>query len=224
MNNKKVSYRALSLVILLSLVVICYLGNKVSNTQDELSDLSTKKPKVIYKDRVIKVKEPYPVYQEPETRIIYRDTGKTKFSDIKVNPKGLVLSGNGDSLIISRRFILQNPESNKLLSIELSRSRLILQQLSIDGVSFEDNYSIDINKYKYIYSNNHLSRKKSYHISLFPEVEYSYRPLNKLHDLDVSLNLKTGNLVTKIGANSFLYPGMGEAGIDAKLSISYQFK
>lgn len=96
--------------------------------------------------------------------------------------------------------------------------------MDINGTTHEDQYILDLSQYNYQYVGNKLTSKKVNRVKLYPEIGYTYRPLNKLHDIDLSINFKTTRINYKVGLNGFYYPSFQKnPGWDFVLGISYKF-
>lgn len=190
-----------------------------NNNQSEETD-------TVYVDKVIEVPKPYNVYVKPDVVTYYqKDTVRIHYNElVYLNDTMILFNNDLDSLKISKWYLLQHPTEDKLISFKLDRSNLKLQLLQIDGNPVEKDYSLDLDRYKYIYVEKKLTQKKDFHLQVRPSVMYSYRVIHKLHDLDLSLNFKTTNFNYVVGLNGFVYPSSDlTIGGDVKLSIQYNF-
>lgn len=217
------------LILVLGYILFVTISQK-KKIKDEL-DISKIKVHLVIKKKNIEVPKPYPVYQSAGKEIQYLpDTTKNKYDKLKLEYDHLVLLHNNqsnstvhDTLRIANSFLLQYPEASKLISFDLSKSKLILQLLRIDGIPVEDYYDLNLDNYNYRYSNGNMSNKRFGQFHLYPDLSYSFRPLNNLHDVDFDLNVKTTNFIYKLGANAFYYPNWDKAGYDMKLTVQYNF-
>ena len=190
-------------------------------------EIINSKTDTIWKKDTIKIPKPYNIYLKPEKVIVYKtDTFNKVYKEVKfINDTIVLLSNETTPMKVDKQFLLQYPTSSKLISFDLSNSKLQLDLLSTEGQITRNNYPLDFNRYKYRYSNNEMTVKKRTYFKLEPEVSYSYRPLNKFHDLSLLLKFKTSKFNYNLGINTFLYPKFKEEiGYDALIGISYNFK
>ncbi len=214
------------------LVIVLVLGYIVLNQRSKIieqkQELKIAKSKtdtiLLYKE--IKIPVPYKEETKPQKLIMYQDTGSIQYKFLKPITSGWILFNNNktDSVTISDTFLKLYPHSEKLLSFDLTKNKLNLQLLGINGIPKEKRYQIDVDRYNYRYVNNTLTHKKNWGLKLYPEIEYSVRPLNNFHDLSVGLNLDTRKFNYVIGINGYWYPQFQSMGYDLKLTLRYSFK
>ena len=214
----------LGVILLLSFFLLRQCS--IVNEQREDIENLEKVPDTVYREREIKVPKPYPVYTKPEKVIVYQDTGRIIYKEIKTNGNSIVLfnSDSPDSTLISKNFLTRYPTNHKLISMDINGSNLKLQLLNTSGITLEERYSLNQSRYKYRYVNNQMTQDGKFKLKLEPELSYSFRPLNNLHDIDFGLNFKTSRFNYKLGANGFFYPNFNQLGYDAKVTIQYNFK
>jgi len=218
---------------LIILVIGYFLFVTLSQKKKVEDELNITKIKVhlVIKQKNIQVPKPYPVYYSAEKEIQYLpDTTKNKYDSLKLEYDHLVLLHNNqsnttvhDTLRIANSFLLQFPESSKLISFDLSKSKMVLQLLRIDGIPVADYYDLNLDNYNYRYSEGRITTKRFGQFHLYPNLSYSFRPINNLHDIDFDLNIKTTNFIYKLGANAFYYPKWDKTGYDMKLTLQYNF-
>ena len=86
-------------------------------------------------------------------------------------------------------------------------------------------FKIDPSKYNYNWVDNKLTYKKRINLQLVPYIKGSYRPFNKLTDLNAGISLETGKFNYNLGFNLFYYPNLSnKVGKDLEISITYKFK
>jgi hypothetical protein len=199
--------------------------NKIKAQREEIGILKLNTD-TVYRSKVIKVPKPYEVVLPPTMVIFYTDTGNIKYNTMRLYQNHIALIDNklNDSLMIHKHFLTRFPLSEKLISFELKERSLNLQLLSLSGITKEKKYNLDLQRFNYRYVNNELSRNRRVRFQIIPEVEYSYRMLNQLHDLNMSLNLKTKNFNYVMGVSGFHYPQFQKTGYDARLMIRYNFR
>lgn len=191
------------------------------------NEILESKSDTIWKTDTLKIPEPYPISVKPEKVIIYKtDTVTRVYKEVKiVKDTILLLSPETNPLKVNKQFLLQYPESSKLVSFDLSHSKLQLDLLSIHGIVSREIYPLDFNRYSYRYSDNQMTVKRRRFLKIEPELSYSFRPLNNFHDLIFQLKFKTSRFSYNLGINSFLYPKFQQNfGYDAQVGISYNFK
>lgn len=191
------------------------------------NEILESKSDTVFKRDTLKIPKPYPIYLKPEKVIIYKtDTTRVPYKEVKIVRDTIVLlSPETNPLKVNKQFLLQYPTSSKLVSFDLSHSKLQLDLLSIDGVISRNSYPLDFNRYNYRYSDNKMTVKKKRVLKVEPDISYSFRPLNNLHDLTFQLKFKTSKFSYNLGINTFLYPKFQQNfGYDAQVGISYNFK
>lgn len=154
------------------------------------------------------------------------------------NPsKGYIPKGS-DSMDSTDRINTLSPSSttNPLISDPLifdSISQIILKnnQLELTTKNTLDStykirkFKIDPSKYNYNWVDNKLTYKKRINLQLVPYIKGSYRPFNKLTDLNAGISLETGKFNYNLGFNLFYYPNLSnKVGKDLEISITYKFK
>lgn len=219
--GKYVLIAVLSLLCLFEFSVIRDLKNQ---TQD-VSDLTTMKPETIYQDKPITLFKKYKNGQNPKKVKLYKpDTVRIPYKEVILVKDTLKLFNNENYLGINTKYILQYPTADKLLSFDLTKSNLNLQLLSIDGVTKQTEYNINLDKYNYRYVDKQLTFKTKSVVKVVPEAEYTFRPMNNLHDLDLGLVFKTTRFNYKLGVNGFYYPKWDpNLNYDFMVGVKYNF-
>jgi len=221
----------LIILVVVYFLFVTFSSNKKLKDEIAINEIKTDS---IKKSKYIEVAKPFNVYLKPDKVIQYLPdpTNKNRYDSLKLAYKQILLLSNTtgtsiitntvhDTLRIANSFLLQYPEANKLISFELSKSRMVLQMLRIDGIPVANIYDLNLDNYQYRFSDNNMTTKRIGQFHLYPSLNYSYRILNNLHDLDLDLNIKTTNFIYKAGANTFYYPGWDKLGYDIKLSVQY---
>lgn len=207
-------------------LVIFYQHETIKNLND-VSNLVDTKTDTIYVNDTITLYEEYDNTQPPKELVIYKkDTVYVPYKEVIVkNDTVILISDKLDSLKISKWYLLQHPGASKLLSLEVDNNELNFQLLPIDGNPVEKRYKVNFDKYKYVYVDNELTFKKRNYFQIYPSIEYKYRFLHKLHDMDLSLNFKTNKFTYMVGLNCFSYYNLGiPFGYDAEIGVRYNFR
>lgn len=180
------------------------------------------KTDTIYRNKIFKVIE-YKDSLKPSTITIWKNA-KPQFSKVVIKHDTLLLLSNKDSMIVNQLFLTTYPNNSKLISANFKLKSLDLTLLSIEGLTESKHFDIDVSKYNYIYSNNKLSYQKKSNLQFTPGLDFEFRPLNQLSDLNLYLKLKTLNFIYMAGVNGYLYPKFNKTGYDILLKIGYEFK
>ena len=220
--GKNIVIAVLALLCLFELSIIRDLKSQDS----DVSDLTSIIPDTVFIDRPIKVFEKYSNNKKPgKVKIFKPDTVRVLYPEVKLVKDTLILFNNENYLGINKNYLLQYPTSDKLLSFNLTKTKLDLQLLSIDGITKQTEFDINLDKYNYRYVDKELSFKTKPVVKVSPELEYSFRPVNNLHDLDLGLIFKTTRFNYKLGINTFYYPVLKtNPGYDFKVSVKYNFR
>ena len=220
-----------SLVILILLGISIYLCFRIwqgpGNNPKTINNLG--KPDTVYlpSQEYSKV-NPYRDENLPAQVLIYRNNGH----EHQIIPKG------SDSMDSTDQINTLSPSSttNPLISDPLifdSISQIILKnnQLELTTKNTLDStykirkFKIDPSKYNYNWVDNKLTYKKRINLQLVPYIKGSYRPFNKLTDLNAGISLETGKFNYNLGFNLFYYPNLSnKVGKDLEISITYKFK
>lgn len=125
----------------------------------------------------------------------------------------------------------QFQDSGPLLYDSISQILLKNNQLELTTKNTLDStykirkFKIDPSKYNYNWVDNKLTYKKRINLQLVPYIKGSYRPFNKLTDLNAGISLETGKFNYNLGFNLFYYPNLSnKVGKDLEISITYKFK
>ena len=176
-----------------------------------------------------------------------KDYSKVKpYSDGLVNPNTLMIYSspvkvnvNGSGTKAATLFANCNESNNHLYrlcpgpllydsisQIILKNNRLeITTKNTLDSTYKIRKFNIDLSKYNYNWTDNKLTYKKRINLQLVPYIKGSYRPFNKLTDLNAGISLETGKFNYNLGFNLFYYPNLSnKVGKDLEISITYKFK
>lgn len=197
-------------------------------------DPKSQKTETIYSQKPWIPSKPFEIIQNPKTLIWFygiKDTSNIKpYKEVKLEKDSVILyTDEFTKLGINKNYLLLFPEADKLISFDLCNSELELNLLDINGKVFQKNYQIDLDSYKYRYTNNIFSVERinkviSRRLHIEPILSYQFRPFNNFHDLTLSLKFKTKTFNYEIGLNSSYYPSISKKiHKDLLLGISYNF-
>jgi len=187
------------------LVLSIYLGFRVYRLNQFMNGIENLPPTIISKTDTVFIDKPIEVvkYKErliPERVIIYKD-----------------MMVDEDSLM--KCFI------DSLLGLELKNNQISLSFLKNDSVYSKELYRINLDKYKYSYSNGVMTYTKNRRLNLYPFIEASIRPFNNLYDLSGGILFETTRLNYKLSLNSSYYPKFNnKPNLDLEATITYKFK
>lgn len=194
------------------------LKSQMKNISEIVKDTTiSKKP--------YEIPKPYSQVWYPTTITKYKDRPKTEHDTIYVRKDSIVLMNisTGSKMIINPVYLEAYSSNPKLIGINLKQTKLKLDLLSTDGYLSRSEYDIDTEMNNYIWEDKKLTRKHKI-LKLQPDISYNYRVLNKLHDINLNLNIKTGKINYVLGTGIFYYPKWQDAyGFDFNLGIKYQF-
>lgn len=210
------------LIGILLMIVITHQCTQIKDLKSEMK-LSSQKTDTVKIPVPYKIPDPYFEELNPEVVTIYKKDTVTQYPLFKLKGKDIMLVGDKDSLVVAGNYLNTFVLHDKLLHLGLTKKKLSLSTLGIDGVTQTRTYPIDLDEYNYSYSTK-LTYKKIHNFSIKPSLEYSYRPFNNFHDIDMMLNFKTKKFNYKLGLNGFYYPSLKQnPGWDVKISLSYNF-
>jgi hypothetical protein len=128
-------------------------------------------------------------------------------------------------LNVSKYYLTQYPQNDKLIQMLLGGDKMNLTLLNINGEIFQEDYSLDFEKYSYNYLNNELTFKKKNFLKRFhPFVEITARPIHNNYDLGLGLNYKTGGFNYELGLNGYYYHLNSKPwNYDVFLRVRYEF-
>lgn len=218
-----------SLVILILLGISIYLCFRIwkgpGNNSITIPD--TNKPDTVYIpiQEYSKVKN-FRDEHLPYEVLIYQDLSKGYI------PKGSDSMDSTDRINTLSLSSTTNPLiSDPLIFDSISQIILKNNQLELTTKNTLDStykirkFKIDPVKYNYNWVDNKLTYKKRINLQLVPYIKGSYRPFNKLTDLNAGISLETGKFNYNLGFNLFYYPNLSnKVGKDLEISITYKFK
>lgn len=216
------------LILVILLFLIFKQRESIKSLNLEIKNTSGKTD-TVFKDRYFESPTPYKDIQIPKTLIVYKTRVDTVYS-VRLSGDTITLYFKTNlnlnkQLQLNTQYLTQFPESDKLISLDLTKKKLSLGLVTLTGEVIEKIYPVDLNGYNYRYVNQTLTyKKKSIFTKIKPTVEYMYRPLNNFHDVNIGLIYKTGLINYEIGLNGHHYNFKeSQFGIDPYLRIKFEF-
>lgn len=112
-----------------------------------------------------------------------------------------------------------------LLGFLLNKNQLKIS-FANDSITYSQEYHILPLEYKYSFYQGKLTAEKLTSTRSWkfqPYVEGTYRPINRLFDLNAGVELRTKHLDYSIHLNTFYYPKFETKGFDVCLGLRYNF-
>ena len=188
----------ISLILALGTIYLCFRNIQLKKQLESYTPQVVSKIDTVYLDKPFKVEAPYKEVSSPTKVSVYQG-GLEKDTS----------SQSKDSVI---QFKL---DKNKLDLTLYSKS---------DYTVHTDMYTLDLDKYKYIYNNGYLTQKRKLGFRLSPYIITKVRPLNQFYDLSGGLSIIHGNLSYSIGFDLGYYPNLSDKlQKDVELSVTYNF-
>lgn len=188
----------ISLILALGTIYLCFRNIQLKKQLESYTPQVVSKIDTVYLDKPFKVEAPYKEVSSPTKVSVYQG-GLEKDTS----------SQSKDSVI---QFKL---DKNKLDLTLYSKS---------DYTVHTDMYTLDLDKYKYIYNNGYLTQKRKLGIRLSPYIITKVRLLNQFYDLSGGLSIIHGNFSYSIGFDLGYYPNLSDKlQKDVEVSVTYNF-
>lgn len=116
-------------------------------------------------------------------------------------------------------------KKDSVVQFKLNKSLLDLTLYNVlDSTVHTDTYQIDLNKYKYTFSNGILTQKRTYNLKLSPYLQAKVRPINQFFDLSGGLSLKSNHFTYGLGLGLGYYPKLSDKLYkDLEIVVTYNF-
>ena len=188
----------ISLILALGTIYLCFRNIQLKKQLESYIPQVVSKIDTVYLDKPFKVESPYKEVSSPTKVSVYqRGLEKDTSSQAK------------DSVV---QFKL---DKNKLDLTLYNKS---------DSTVHTDMYTLDLDKYKYIYNNGYLTQKKKLGIRLSPYIITKVRPLNQFYDLSGGISIIHGHFSYSIGFDLGYYPKLSDKlHKDVEVSVTYNF-
>lgn len=189
----------ISLILALGTICLCFRNIQLRKQLESYTPQVISKIDTVYLDKPFKVEAPYKEVSTPTKVTVY---------------KGGLEKDTSTS---------QSKDSVVQFKLDKSTLDLILYNLS-DSTVHTNKYYIDLDKYKYTYSNGVLTQKKKLNLKLSPYLQAKVRPINQFYDLSGGISLKTNNITYSIGVDLGYYLSFSDKlQKDVELSVTYNF-
>ena len=189
----------ISLILALGTICLCFRNIQLRKQLESYTPQVISKIDTVYLDKPFKVEAPYKEVSTPTKVTVYKG-GLEKDTSIS-----------------------QSKDSVVQFKLDKSTLDLTLYNLS-DSTVHTNKYHIDLDKYKYTYSNGVLTQKKKPNLKLSPYLQAKVRPINQFYDLSGGISLKTNNITYSIGVDLGYYPSFSDKiQKDVELSVTYNF-
>lgn len=188
----------ISLILALGTIYLCFRNIQLKKQLESYIPQVVSKIDTVYLDKPFKVEAPYKEVSSPTKVSVYqRGLEKDTSSQAK------------DSVI---QFKL---DKNKLDLTLYNKS---------DSTVHTDMYTLDLDKYKYIYNNGSLTQKKKLGIRLSPYIITKVRLLNQFYDISGGLSIIHGNFSYSVGFDLGYYHKLSDKlQKDVEVSVTYNF-
>ena len=189
----------ISLILALGTICLCFRNIQLRKQLESYTPRVISKIDTVYLDKPFKVEALYKEVSTPTKVTVYKG-GLEKDTSIS-----------------------QSKDSVVQFKLDKSTLDLTLYNLS-DSTVHTNKYYIDLDKYKYTYSNGILTQKKKLNLKLSPYLQAKVRPINQFYDLSGGISLKTNNITYSIGVDLGYYPSFSyKLKKDVELSVTYNF-
>ena len=188
----------ISLILALGTIYLCFRNIQLKKQLESYIPQVVSKIDTVYLDKPFKVEAPYKEVSSPTKVSVYqRGLEKDTSSQAK------------DSVI---QFKL---DKNKLDLTLYNKS---------DSTVHTDKYTLDLDKYKYIYNNGLLTREKKLEIKISPYLTTKVKLFCQSYEISGGLSLKTKNFTYSIGLNLGYYKNLSsKLQKDIEASVTYNF-
>lgn len=216
-----------ALTIIVSLVVIVGLLIAYFNLARSFKDYrnNPNKADTVYVKKYYSPQKEYKTIEIPKLVTFYLTDTLTR-TEIKVVRDTIELHyQDSTQLNVSKYYLTQYPQNDKLIQVLLDDERMNLTLLNINGEVLQKDYKVDFEKYSYNYVNNELTlKKRSFIKRLHPFVEVTARPIHNNYDLGLGLNYKTRGFNYELGLNGYYYHLSSKPwNYDLFLRVRYEF-
>lgn len=188
----------ISLILALGTIYICFRNIQLKKQLESYIPQVVSKIDTVYLDKPFKVEAPYKEVSSPTKVSVYK--------------KGLEKDTSSQA-------------KDSVIQFKLDKGKLDLTLYNkSDSTVHTDIYTLDLDKYKYIYNNGTLTQKKKLGIRLSPYIITKVRLLNQFYDLSGGLSIINGNFSYSVGFDLGYYPNLSDKlQKDVEVSVTYNF-
>lgn len=188
----------ISLILALGTICLCFRNIQLRKQLERYTPKVVSKIDTVYLDKPFKVEAPYKEVSTPTKVTVYKG--------------GLEKDTSSQA-------------KDSVIQFKLDKGKLDLTLYNkSDSTVHTDMYTLDLDKYKYIYNNGTLTQKKKLGIRLSPYIITKVRPLNQFYDLSGGLSIIHGHFSYSIGFDLGYYPKLSDKlQKDVDVSVTYNF-
>lgn len=129
-----------------------------------------------------------------------------------------------NKVIMNHGIISENNNKDSLVQFTINKNQLSISTINPDSVVTTNNFTIDLDKYRYTYNNNILYQKRKLNLKLKPFIEAKYLYFNSMVDVNGGIDLKTNHLTYSLGINlCYNTKANHKLNPDLYLAIKYTF-
>lgn len=116
-------------------------------------------------------------------------------------------------------------KKDSVVQFKLDKTSLDLTLYNVlDSTVHTDTYQLDLNKYKYTFSNGLLTQKRTYNLRFSPYLQAKIRPINQFFDLSGGISLKSNHFTYGLGLGIGYYPKLSSRlHKDIEVMVNYNF-
>ena len=188
----------ISLILALGTIYLCFRNIQLKKQLESYIPQVVSKIDTVYLDKPFKIEAPYKEVSSPTKVSVYK--------------KGLEKDTSSQA-------------KDSVIQFKLDKNKLDLTLYNkSDSTVHTDIYTLDLDKYKYIYNNGLLTQKKKLGIRLSPYIITKVRPINQFYDLSGGLSSIHGNFSYIVGFDLGYYPKLSDKlQKDVEVSVTYNF-
>lgn len=187
-----------TLILALGTIYSCFRNRQLKKQLENYTPQVISKIDTVYLDKHFEVEDQYKEASIPSRVTVYQ--------------KGL----EKDTSLQSKDSVVQFKLDKSTLNLTLYNK--------LDSTVHTDKYDLNLDKYRYIYSNGILTQQKKLNIKLSPYIQTRVRPINRLYDLGGGISLKTNHFTYSIGFDLGYYPRLSDKPQkDLEISVTYNY-
>lgn len=210
-------------IFILYTVIVYQCGKRSKDRENEVINHTD----TVWMTKPFEMTKPFKLIQVPQFVLLYPPKDKPEvITKIDIKHDTILVHVNDSiKLPINSSFLTSYPGTSRLLQFNLQKDHLNLVLQDTSGRISSKGYSLNLNKYKYLYNNNNLTYKKvSSGLKLTPFTSFQYRPFHNLYDLNFGIFHNTSKFHYEAGINTFYYPMFSKKlGADVYVQVKYSF-
>jgi hypothetical protein len=155
------------------------------------------------------------IIEKIDTVYIQQDFQIQTYSD-SINPKKVY--------VYQSKYNSESKQKNydSIIQVNLSKNKLDLSILNKkDSVVRTNQYEIDLDNYKYIYSNGSLTNKRTISLQIKPYAQVSYKPFNNIYEIGGGIGINYNKLILGVGVDIMRFQDKYKP--DMEISLKYNF-